>query len=33
MTGHSAGHAEARLHGIVGRLLAARRGERNRLLF
>jgi hypothetical protein len=33
MTGHGAAHAEARLRGIAGRLLAARRGERNRLLF
>ncbi len=33
MTGHGGAHAEARLRGIVGRLLAARRGERNRLLF
>src|SRR5262244_1993253 len=33
LTGHGAAHAEARLRGIVGRLLAARRGERNRLLF
>jgi hypothetical protein len=33
MTARGAAHAEARLHGIVGRLLAARRGERNRLLF
>ena len=33
MTRHGGAHAEARLHGIVGRLLAARRGERNRLLF
>ena len=31
-TGHGGG-AEARLHGIIGRLLAARRGERNQLLF
>ena len=30
-TGH--GSAAARLHGITGRLLAAQRGERNRLLF
>lgn len=29
-TGHN---SEARLHGILGRLAAARRGERNRLLF
>jgi hypothetical protein len=33
MTGHGGAHAQARLQGIVGRLLAARRGERNRLLF
>jgi len=33
MTGHGGAHAEARLRGIIGRLLAARRGERNRLLF
>jgi hypothetical protein len=33
MTGHGAAHAQARLRGIAGRLLAARRGERNRLLF
>jgi hypothetical protein len=32
-TGHGGWSAEARLHGIIGRLLAARRGERNRLLF
>jgi hypothetical protein len=31
--GHGSGGGQARLHGIVGRLLAARRGERNRLLF
>jgi hypothetical protein len=33
ITGHGAAHAQARLQGIIGRLLAARRGERNRLLF
>src|SRR5215470_9195552 len=33
ITGHSGPHAQARLAGIIGRLLAARRGERNRLLF
>jgi len=33
ITGHSGPHAQARLQGIIGRLLAARRGERNRLLF
>ncbi len=32
-TGHGGGGAQARLHGIIGRLVAARRGERNRLLF
>ena len=32
-TGHGGAGAAARLHGIIGRLLAARRGERNRLLF
>ena len=32
-TGHGSGGGHARLHGIIGRLLAARRGERNRLLF
>jgi len=32
-TGHVGGGGQARLHGIIGRLLAARRGERNRLLF
>jgi len=32
-TGHGGGGGQARLHGIIGRLLAARRGERNRLLF
>jgi hypothetical protein len=32
-TGHGGGSGQARLHGIIGRLLAARRGERNRLLF
>jgi len=33
ITGHGAAHAQARLQGIIGRLLAAQRGERNRLLF
>ena len=32
-TGHGGAHAQARLQGILGRLRAARRGERNRLLF
>ena len=32
-TGHGSGGGQARLRGIVGRLLAAQRGERNRLLF
>ena len=32
-TGHGGAHAQARMQGIIGRLLAARRGERNRLLF
>ena len=32
-TGHGGAHAQARLAGILGRLRAARRGERNRLLF
>ena len=32
-TGHGGGSGQARLHGIIGRLLAAQRGERNRLLF
>jgi len=32
-TGHRGAHAQARLAGILGRLRAARRGERNRLLF
>jgi len=32
-TGHASAGTAARLHGITGRLLAARRGERNRLLF
>jgi hypothetical protein len=32
-TRHRSGGGQARLDGIVGRLLAARRGERNRLLF
>jgi hypothetical protein len=31
--GHGGGSGQARLRGITGRLLAARRGERNRLLF
>jgi len=33
LTGHGGAHAQGRLQGIIGRLLAARRGERNRLLF
>jgi hypothetical protein len=33
MTGRGGAHAQARLAGIIGRLLAARRGERNQLLF
>jgi len=33
VTGHGAAHAQARLQGIIGRLLAAQRGERNRMLF
>jgi hypothetical protein len=33
VTGDGGGSGQARLHGIIGRLLAARRGERNRLLF
>ena len=33
ITGRGAAHAQARLQGIIGRLLAAQRGERNRLLF
>ena len=32
-TGHGSWDAQARLHGIIGRLSSARRGERNRLLF
>jgi hypothetical protein len=32
-TGRGGWGAQARLHGIIGRLLAARHGERNRLLF
>ena len=32
-TGHGGAGTQARLHGIIGRLLAAQRGERNRLLF
>jgi len=32
-TGRGGGSGQARLGGIIGRLLAARRGERNRLLF
>jgi hypothetical protein len=32
-TGHGGGSGQARFHGIIGRLAAARRGERNRLLF
>ena len=31
--GRGGGGGQARLHGIIGRLLAARRGERNQLLF
>jgi hypothetical protein len=31
--GHGSAGGQARLHGIIGRLVAARRGERNRLLF
>jgi hypothetical protein len=33
VTGHGGAAAQARLAGIIGRLLAARRGERNRLLY
>jgi hypothetical protein len=33
MTGRGGAYAQARLKGIIGRLQAARRGERNRLLF
>jgi len=33
MTSHSGAYAHARLQGIIGRLRAASRGERNRLLF
>ena len=33
MTSHGGAHTQARLEGILGRLRAARRGERNRLLF
>jgi hypothetical protein len=33
VTGHGGAPAQARLDGIIGRLLAARRGERNRLLY
>ena len=33
ITGHGSAHAQARLHGLIGRLLAAQRGERNQLLF
>jgi len=33
MTGHGGAYAKARLRGIIGRLLAAQRGERNQLLF
>lgn len=33
ITGHGAAHAHARLQGLIRRLLAARRGERNQLLF
>ncbi len=32
-TGNGSADTQARFHGIVGRLLAAQRGERNRLLF
>jgi len=32
-TGHGSWNGQARLHGIIRRLLATRRGERNRLLF
>ena len=32
-TGHGRAGGQARLHGIIGRLLAARRGERNQLLY
>jgi hypothetical protein len=32
-TGHGGEAGQARLHGIIGRLVTARRGERNRLLF
>jgi len=32
-TGHGSWDAQARLHGIIGRLSGARHGERNRLLF
>jgi hypothetical protein len=33
ITGHGGAHAQARLAGLIRRLLAARRGERNQLLF
>ena len=33
ITGHGGAHAHARLAGLIRRLLAARRGERNQLLF
>jgi hypothetical protein len=33
ITSHGGAHAQARLHGLIRRLLAARRGERNQLLF
>jgi len=33
ITGRGGAHAQARLQGLIGRLLAARRGERNQLLF
>jgi len=33
VTGHGGAGTRARLHGIIGYLLAAQRGERNRLLF
>src|SRR5215831_10305748 len=33
ITGHGGAHAQARLQGLIRRVLAARRGERNQLLF
>jgi hypothetical protein len=33
VSGHGGAHAQARLAGLIRRLLAARRGERNQLLF